>query len=67
MRPVSDGWFKCLAIEERESFQGLDSKKEPDEQDRTCLCCQTRIDDMVQQELSGNTMKMKFVLQRSKL
>lgn len=66
IRPISDGRFKHLSTEERTSFQGNNSKREPTELDRCCLCCQTRILDVIQDEASGKSIKMKVVLQRSK-
>lgn len=63
---INDGRYKALAMEERLCFQGVNSKREPTENDQSCFCCQKRIMAIIQEEASGNTMKMKVVLQRSK-
>lgn len=65
-RSIIDDRFKVLAMEERSCFQGVSSKREPTEHDQSCFCCQKRIMGIIQEEASGNTMKMKVVLQRSK-
>lgn len=65
-RSINDGRYKVLAMEERLCFQGVSSKRDPTEHDISCFGCQKRIMGIIQEEASGNTMKMKVVLQRSK-
>lgn len=64
---IEEGWNKELAMEERVCFQGSASKREPNESDKSCFCCQKRIMDIIHEEQSGNTMKLKVVFRKSRI